>query len=327
MKLLITGATGFVGSWFTQYLLDLGHDVRIMTRSGDSPSIKNSQNLQVVAGDVCNGESLRSAFSGVDTVFHFAGVVGYSRAMRQQMHKTNVEGTKNVLDACAKSNVRRLVHMSSVVAVGASFDGKTPLNENSEFNLSHLNLGYFETKLAAEKLVLDSVKNENLDAVIVNPSTIYGPGDAKKGSRKTQVKVARGEFPFYTSGGVNVIHIEDLVKCVYQAWKVGRKGERYILSGENITIHSLFEIIAKSAGVPPPRIHLPNTAVLALGKVGDLLEKLNLKGPVNTENAWASILFHWFDNTKARNELSLKPRPAREAIEESVSWMKEHLFK
>lgn len=323
-KVLVTGATGFVGSWLTQKLLHLGRDVRVISRSGKFHTDGDSSKLEIFKGDVTQPASLLEATKNIHTIFHLAGVVGYSRAMREQMYQTNVMGTQNVLDAYKASGCRRLVYMSSVVAVGSSFDGKQLLNESSEYNLADLDLGYFETKREAEQLVHQAARSGDVDAVILNPSTIYGPGDATKGSRSTQIKVARGQFPFYTSGGVNVIHIDDVVDAVMRAWEVGRTGERYILSGENLLIRDLFKMIAQEAGVRAPFIYLPNRLVLALGQFGNFLESHGKKGPINSENAWASILFHWYDNLKARKELSLNPRPAQMAISESVRWMKNH---
>lgn len=324
MKILVTGGTGFVGSWVTKKILDQGHDVRILSQTGQAKFEFDSTNIEICRGDVSDLKSLLRASEGAHSIFHLAGVVGYSRAARNEMHKVNVLGTQNIIEACAKSKCTRLVHISSVVAVGANFNDGPPLNENSEFNLHHLNLGYFETKLEGEKHVLEAVRQGKIDAVVLNPSTIYGPGDAKKGSRSTQLKVARGQFPFYTSGGVNVIHIEDAVAAIYRAWEVGRSGERYILSGENIRIRQLFAYIAAAAGVTPPKIYLPNSVVLGIGRIGDWLEKMGGKGPINTENAWASILFHWFDSSKAQLELDLKIRPAVQAINQSVTWMKQN---
>lgn len=326
MKVLVTGATGFVGTWLTKKLLDQGLDVRVLTRSGKAEFPFDSTKVEVFPGDITNKNSVIAATVGMETVFHLAGLVGYSRAMRDDMQKINVDGTANVIEACLQSQCDKLIHMSSVAAVGASFDEKNILNENSTYNLHRLNLGYFETKWQAEQLVLGAVHKSNLNAVIVNPSTIYGAGDAKKGSRKTQVKVARGNFPFYTSGGVNVIHIQDVVDAIYRASEVGRKGERYILCGENIKIKTLFDYIAKAAGQKPPPIYLPNSVVFSLGAIGDLMEKCGRKGFITTENAWTSTLYHWFDNTKAKNELGLSPRSAYAAIEESVFWMKRNIF-
>ncbi len=323
MKVLVTGANGFVGSWLVRKLCEQQHDVRILARQNSDLTELKGLKYETALGDVTDLESLKSAVNGCEVVYHLAGVVGYSKAQRPLMDKVNIGGTENLLKALELNPIKRLVHMSSVVAVGASFDGKTPLNEKSEFNLHRLNLGYFETKLAAEKLVIDAVRKKGLDAVMLNPSTIYGPGDAKKGSRKVQLKVARGKFPFYTSGGVNVIAVEDVVEGLISGYERGVSGERYILAGENITIKTLFEWIAESAGVKPPPIHLPNVALHLLGKVGDQLEKIGKKGPVNSENAWTSSLFHWFDNTKARQVLKLNPQSSRLAVERSVNWIRE----
>ena len=322
MAVLVTGASGFVGSWLVQGLVEQGEQVHVLHRPTSSLEELNGIPFQSRLGDVTDADSVRRACLDVDTVFHLAGVVGYSRAMRAQMERVNVGGTRNVVEAVQAGKRPKLVYMSSVVAVGASF-APGALNENSPYNLSHLDLGYFETKKAAEELVMQACRRGKIEASILNPSTIYGPADAKKGSRKTQLKVAQGRFPFYTSGGVSVVSVHDVVKAVLTARIKGRNGERYILSGENITIHDLFQRIASLAGVKAPRIFLTNSIVRAIGKSGDLLETLGRKGPLNSENAWTAILFHWFDHSKATAELGYNPRPANAALKESVDWMKE----
>ena len=321
MKILVTGATGFVGGNTTRSLINRGHLVRVLRRSQSDLTELEGLDVEHHIGDIMDLASLHQATQGIDIVCHLAGVVGYSKAMRETMKKVNILGTQNVIEACLKNNVERLVHMSSVVTVGASFD-KKPLNESSEFNLSHLNLGYFETKRKAENLVLEAVSKHKLDAVVLNPSTIYGPGDARKGSRGVQLKIAKGQFPFYTSGGVNVISIEDVTQSINSAIERGRKGERYIISGDNILIKDLFKIIAQEAGTKEPYVYLPNPLVHLIGFTGDLLEKVGKRGPLNSENAWASIMYHWFDSSKAQKELGLKPKSARKAIAASVQWVK-----
>jgi len=321
MKVLVTGATGFVGEKLAHYLVDQGLDVHILVRSMNKT--KNfSPKIKKIEGDVTNPEHISKATKDADGVFHLAGLVGYSKEQRAEMEQINVKGTRYVVDAVKQNKVKRLLHFSSVVAIGSSFD-KTPLNENSPYNISHLHMGYSETKKAAEDLVMAEVKNGSIDAVAVNPSTIYGYGDATKGSRKVQIKVAQGKFPFNVPGGVSIIAVEDVCEATFNAFKNGRSGERYILSGENLLLKDVFEIIAKEAGVEPPKLFLNKTALLALGFVGDTLEKFGLRGPLSTENAWNSILYHWYDNSKAKRELQLNPRPAKMAIHNSVQWMKD----
>ncbi len=325
MKVLITGATGFVGLNLTRYLLEQGLDVRLLVRDPQKlpTEIRDSKNTEIFVGDVTDLKAVDDSTRNMDGVFHLAGVVGYSKAQRQEMERVNVGGTRNIIDAMTKNKVPKLLHFSSVVAIGSSFTPES-MNEESQFNLHHLNLGYFETKLKAEQEVKTAYTQGKFDTVIVNPSTIYGYGDATKGSRKFQVKAAQGKLPAYPPGGVNVIAIEDVCQCTFNAWNIGRSGERYILSGENLYLKDLFEIIAKEAGVKPPAFALNKGFLLAAGKVGDVLEKYNRKGLINSENAWTSVLFHWFDNSKAKRDLKLIPKPAKFAIHNSIQWMRDN---
>ena len=320
-KTLITGANGFVGSWMTKYLIEKGHDVKVLVRKNSNLDELKGLDIEKVIGDITDADSLVNATKGVDSVFHLAGAVGYSKAARPLMDLVNVKGTQNVLEACISNNIENMLYFSSVTAIGAGFNKEEILNEDSEFNIHHLNLGYFETKHQAENLVIKACMENKINAKIVNPATIYGPGDLKKGSRKTQAKVAKGKFPFYTSGGVNIISIHDILKYSYEIYKDGNPGERHILGGENITIKRLFELIAKAASVPPPKIYLPNPMVHAIGKLGDLLEAKGKKGPINSENAWTSTMFHWFDSSKVQKKFKMIPISAEVAIKESVSWL------
>ncbi|MFN8791177.1 MAG: NAD-dependent epimerase/dehydratase family protein [Bdellovibrionales bacterium] len=323
MKVLVTGANGFLGSWLTRALVEKGHDVTILVRPSSDLSELEGVSYKKAFGDVTDLESLERSFQGQDGVFHLAGVVAYKKKDRAQMEKVNVLGTQNVIAAMEKRNIRKLLHLSSVVAVGASSSPKQILNEDSPYTLSSLDLGYFETKRAAELAVLQAHQQKRIDPIIVNPSTIYGRADAKKGSRSVQLKVAQGRFPFYTSGGVSVVAVEDVIEGILQAWNKGRTGERYILSGENWTIHELFSAIAREAGVPAPRFLLPSFLLHSVGFIGDQMSRLGLKGGLSRENAWTSTMYHWFDNSKARRELGFNPRPANEAIRNSVQWMKD----
>ncbi|MBX2996228.1 MAG: NAD-dependent epimerase/dehydratase family protein [Bdellovibrionaceae bacterium] len=322
-KVLVTGANGFLGSWVVRKLSEQGHDVSILARKSSDLSELEGLDYRTHYGDVTQPETLAAAFKGHETVFHLAGVIAYKKADRALMEKVNVGGTQNVLDAIPQSDVSKLVYLSSVVAIGAGLEKGQILNEKAPFNIHHLDLGYFETKHEAEKRVKAACDAKTVDAVMLNPSTIYGPGDAKKGSRKTQLKVAQGKFPFYTEGGVNVVDVEDCVAGILSAWKKGRTGERYILAGENLTIQDLFKLIAERAGVPAPTKRLPPWALYTLGWIGDRMTDVGLKGPVSLENAYTSQMYHWFDNSKAKAELGFEARPAREAIAKSVDWMRE----
>jgi dihydroflavonol-4-reductase len=318
----VTGATGFIGSWLVRHLVEKSHSVSILSRRHELPTEFRGLPVKVVTGDLDKLDLLKSAFSGSDAVFHLAGFIAYKKNDIPEMEKTNVVGTQNVVDAVLAAKTPRLIHMSTVNAIGASLN-QAVLNEASEYNLSKYNFGYSQTKLAAEKIVMTACREKNLNAVVVNPSNVYGYGDAKKGSRSTQLKVARGKFPFYTSGGVSIANVHDVVAATVTAYQKGRTGERYILGGENITIEEMFRLIATAAGVKPPSFKLPNEAVKILGYLGDGLETLNLKGPINSATAFLSLMFHWFDSSKAQKELDYRVTPAKISIEQSVAYMRE----
>ena len=320
---LLTGATGFVGAHLLK-ALHAQHHVRVLHRKNSDLSSLQGLKFQSAVGDITDPASLHQAMQGVESVFHLAALIAYSKAQRDMMQRINVEGTRHIVQACLQAGVSKLVHMSSVAAIGAGFNSQQILNEDSPYNLAHLNLGYHDTKREAEQVVLEAVRQHNLKAVVVNPSVIYGAGDATKGSRTAQRKVAQGRLPIYPPGGANVVSVHEVVQATLAAWQRGRVGERYILGGQNITIRDMFNIIARHAGVPAPRWALPAWLLHTLGRVGDVLEAGKKTFFINSDRAWAATLFHYFDSSKAQRELGLKMQPAHEPIAESLTWMKQH---
>lgn len=321
-SILITGASGFLGRHLTRHLTLQGHQVSILARATSDLQPFKDLNVRVVRGDITNRLSLLQACENKDRVYHLAGYIAYRRSERQLMEKINVQGTANVVDACITHQTPKLLHLSSVVTIGANTRAK-PLNEDSHYNLQAYNLGYFETKRKAEDLVLKAHKENQLSAYIVNPSTIYGAGDATKGSRKTQIKVAQGRFPFIPPGGVNVVHVQDVIEGLDLCLAHGRPGRRYILAGENLLLRDLFYMIADISGVKPPSWPLPRVALTSLGWLGDNLRKMGKETSLSSETAITASLYHWFSSERAQRELGFQPRPAREAIEESLQWMKQ----
>ena len=323
MKVLVTGASGFLGNGLCKVLCEKGWQIHCLVRpSSDKNSLENLKNLQFHTGDVTDLDSFQQAAQGVDLIFHLAGMVSHSKKQWEIMQKVNVQGTAHAIEVC-RTQGAKLIHISSVVAVGASTKPVT-LNEDSAYDPKLSQMGYFHTKKQAEILVQEACKKGDISAVILNPSTIYGPGDMKKQSRKVQEKVAHGRFLFYTSGGVSVVDIDSVVSACLTAIEKGKNGERYILSGENIRIKKLFSLIAQAAGVKPPFIHLNNFLLYSLGFIGSTLQKVGISFPVSLESARLASLYHWFDNSKAKKELDFTPTTAQQAIEQSIQhWKKQ----
>ncbi|MCB0379056.1 MAG: NAD-dependent epimerase/dehydratase family protein [Bdellovibrionales bacterium] len=321
-KVLVTGATGFLGRHLVRRLLELNCEVTILVRPSSHLEPFADLELKKAYGDITDTLALLQACEGKDIVYHLAGFIAYKRTDRKAMEKINVQGTRNVVDACITNKVGALVHLSSVVTIGAS-RGPKALDENAEYNLAKFNLGYFETKRSAEKIIVEAHEEHNLNAFLINPSTIYGAGDATKGSRKTQIKVAKGKFKLYPPGGVNVVYVKDVIDAIIAVTERGKPARRYIVCGDNLTIKELFRIIADEAGVKPPSIPIPKLFIKILGKIGDLMTAFGKETSLSSETAVTSTLYHWFDGSRAQRELQLKPTPSRVAIAESISWMKE----
>ena len=320
-KVLVTGATGFLGQYLVKSLIEQENDVTILVRKSSDLSPFAGSEVKVVYGDITDRLLLLQATQGIHSLYHLAGIIAYKRKQRESMNRVNVQGTGNVLDACITNKVSKVLYVSSVATIGASLRPE-PLDEDSPFLLSKHNLGYFETKRKAEEMALRAYKENQLPVYLINPATIYGAGDASKGTRKTQVKVARGEFKLYPPGGVNVVYVKDVVKAIQACLEKGQPGRRYIIGGENMTIKELFGQIAQAAGQTAPPIPIPRFFLSSLGLFGDGLTWLGKETSLSTETAVMASYYHWFKNDRAQKELGFQPTPASQAISESVSWMK-----
>lgn len=323
-KALVTGATGFVGKNLVPRLLAEGFQVTCLARSPQPELFDKSVVWQ--QGDILDPESsLQKIIKGHDSVFHLAGLIGYKKSLYQQMMTVNKFGTANILKAAMHSDVENFIYLSSVAAIGASLTPNHILTETSPYNLSNYEFGYFQSKHEAEELLKSISSNHAIKTYILNPSTIYGAGDALKGSRSVQVKVAKGAFPFYPPGGVNVVHIQDVIDSIIKISNVGQKNERYIIANQNLTLKDVFQMIAKFGGVKPPTFSLPALALLGLGYTGELLTLLGARSAFSLENARVASFFHWFDNHKSIQNLGNTYRSSESAIEESVRWIYDNL--
>lgn len=317
MKVLVTGATGFLGTALCQALDQKNIHITALVRPESSiDDLKKLSRIRFHTGDVTDFNSVKEAARGVELVFHLAGVVSYSHRDLPLMERVNVKGTACVVEVCRQRKVR-LVHTSSIVAVGASLK-PVILDEDSPYNMGKYRIAYFDTKRQAEVLVQKAVGKGHISAVILNPSQVYGPGDMLKSTRSIQKKVVAGKCPFYTFGGISVVDTHSVVKAFLTAIDKGKPGHRYILSGENIYIKELLSLIARASGVKAPFIPVPNTAIHTLMGLQKILKTLGWKKNIDTLRM--ACFYHWFSNKKAREELGFSPQPARTAIEQSIHW-------
>lgn len=319
MKILVTGATGFLGAHIVRKLLAAGHQVRVLRRPSSSTRMLGGLAIETAIGDVADRDSVFRAVEGCEAVFHAAGVVSFWRGLRGLQKKVNVGGTRHVVEACLAHKVKRLVHTSSIAAIGFVPEGRLG-DETLTYNLWPYHIHYNDSKYLAEMEIRQGVK-QRLDAVIVNPSIIFGPGDLNLNAGAMVFQSARGKIPFYPEGGGCVCSVEDVAEGHLLALEKGRTGERYILGGDNYTWKDLMTLIAEVVGSSPPKRKIPSSLYMAMARAADALSLVRKKEPPLTpESARISLIPCYYSSDKAIRELGYKISPFRETVKRTYEW-------
>ena len=321
MRNLVTGGTGFVGSAVVRELLRQGQEVRCLVRDPGRPGNLADVDVEMVRADIMDPASLKDALAGCSRVYHLAGLYAIWLRDPKLMYDVNVQGTRNVLQACLEAGVGRVVVTSSHVALGAH--GPAPTDESAAFNLTGTGDTYCLSKQQAQQVALDYA-SRGLPVVVVNPTMIIGPGD--RGPTPTGqivLNVMKGSMPAYLGGSSNYVHVEEVAKAHTAAMERGRPGECYVLGGENMSLKAFVDLVAAAAGGKAPSMRLPTGVAAALGSGYGLMARLTGKPPLATA-AWSrlgALHFSW-DCGKAERELGLRLRPAREGIAGAAAWFR-----
>jgi dihydroflavonol-4-reductase len=317
---LVTGATGFIGSALCKALVDEGYQVRAMHRATSSLQALADLPLERVVADILIPETLGSAMKGVDWVFHTAAQSAYWR-QPELVLQTSVLGTQNVMQAAWQSGVRRFVLTSSIAAMGIPAPGEL-LTEEHSFNLPLERFRYGYAKRLAEIEALKTAP-QGFDVVIVNPTVVLGPGDANRISGSMVIEAARGWGFFWMEGGINTVHIDDVVAGHLAAVYTGRPGERYILGGENLSHRQVFSTLTEIAGRRPPWLKIPSWTIEPAADMIDWLRPV-LRLPFNSDQLRMSRHYLFCDLSKSRRELGLpEPRPFHQAAQDAYDWYRE----
>ncbi|MEZ4826548.1 MAG: NAD-dependent epimerase/dehydratase family protein [Bacteroidia bacterium] len=310
--ILLTGATGFLGKYIADELLSAGHELRVLVRNPDSRQLPWGNLVEVAEGDVLDILSLEKAVEGVDYVIHAAAIVSFWRKQREEVMKINVEGTANVVNLCKDAGVQKLVHISSIGALGRTNDG-SPITEQTVWKPEHAKSGYALSKYRAEMEIYRGI-SEGLNAAMINPGVIIGAGDWTQGPPKMFSVVNKG-LRFYPHGGTGIVSAEDVARAARLVMeKDVPEGERYILVGENITFRELFSKIALHLGKTPPKWGIPNWLSLNVGRVSEVISRISGRPPiVSLESMRSSTNSRIFDGTKIE-KLGFSYTPIEEVI-------------
>ncbi len=324
MKAFVTGATGFVGSSVARLLVQKGFEVGILVRKKSNLANVEGLPLKIHYGDLRDKPSLERALKGYDYLFHVAADYRLWVPKPEEIYQNNVQGTKNIMEAAARTGIKRAVYTSSVATLGLNKDG-SPATEDTPVSLQDMIGHYKRSKFLAEEAVRTMAQNEEIDVVIVNPSTPVGPRDIKPTPTGRMIlEAAQGKMPAYVDTGLNIVHVDDVANGHLLAFERGKSGRRYILGGQNMTLKQILETIALITGNKAPSIKLPHNLILPLAYLFEALSKITGREPLTTvDGVRLAKKKMFFSSARAEKELGYSHRPARIAIEDAVNWFRD----
>lgn len=323
MRVLVLGASGFLGSNLVRALLDRGEEVRALIRAGNPAPSLTGLPLDRVYGDLNDAESVVRACDGVHIVYHTAGYYPSATIpVEDAVHRALTE-TRHVLNAVRQARVQRLVFTSTLTTIGFPARPGTLATEECAFVSRFPRNPYLMAKAAMEEAVLSAAK-DGLPAVVVNPTACYGPYDSKPTSGTQILMIAKRIMPAYVQGSINVIDVRDVAHGMIRAAHKGRIEERYILGNWNTTQKELAEVMARVAGVTAPKIAVPFTIARYGSKAGDWAFRALLRRPAPIPGFFVEVLHHMqqYDCSKAIRELDYPRHPVETAIRDALAWFR-----
>jgi len=313
---LVTGGTGLVGAHLLLHLIENGEDIRAIYRN--AASIKKTKDLFLlynkesllekinwVQGDIIDVPSLEIAFENIDYVYHCAALISFDPNDEAIIRKTNIEGTANIVNFCIDKSIKKLCFVSSIAALGDLKEHEKSITEETEWNPEKEHSDYAISKYGAEMEIWRG-QQEGLNAVIVNPGVIIGPGFKEQGSGKLFKNVQNG-MPFYTKGNTGFIAVTDVVKIMFDLVKSEIKNERFILIAENVTFHDIFNAITKAYKIKAPSIYLSPFMMGVLWRIDWLFSTIfRQKRNLDKTTARASFSKNLYSNEKIKSTLGIE---------------------
>ena len=323
MKAFVTGATGFLGSHVARTLADQGANLRLLVRP--TSNLKNLQelNADTAVGDLRDPASLEKAISGCDTVFHVAADYRLWVRDPNEMYRSNVEGTRALLEAARKQGVQRVVCTSSVATIGFTSDGR-PADEESPVSLADMIGHYKRSKYMAEQVAMEAGRS-GMQVVTVNPTTPIGEQDVKPTpTGRIVVDFLKRKFPAYVETGLNLVDVHECARGHVVALEKGKTGERYILGGQDLTLKQILDKLSQITGLPSPTIKLPYIFAFAAGVVDEAITGMLLhrepRATVDTVRMGKKKMFA--SSAKAERELGWKIVPVDDALKRAADWFR-----
>jgi dihydroflavonol-4-reductase len=276
-------------------------------------------NLQHYCGDIADYQSVSNAMQAIDVVFHLAGLVSYKKKDLNKIHAINVDGTSNVMQACIKHKVKRVIHTSSVAAMGIPAPGKTA-NEDIVYNLAGLGLSYCDSKYLGEQEVMKRI-DSGLPAVVLNPGIIFGEGDTHPHHHAIFAAMSKGRSIGVPRGGIPFSDINDVIDAHINCIEKGKIGERYVLVSANLSFKDAALLFAKIYNVRAPLFEIPGGVLVSLGTLAEnILPLFGIDPPLTRQGAWLTQHKIFFSSDKAHREIDFRPTPFDQTIRRTANY-------
>jgi dihydroflavonol-4-reductase len=325
--IVVTGASGHVGNVLVRKLLEKGKEVTILLHPPTAVRASlEGLNVKKIDGDIRDYDSLIKAFAGAEIVYHCAATISIMPGKLEELRKTNVEGVRNVMNACREVGVSRVVHVSSVEAIGDASENGAPIDESYGFNPDKAMLEYGITKAEGSLLVQEFVK-EGMDIVTVCPVGVIGPYDFRPSQMgQMMLDFENGKLPAYPGyGGFDFVDSRDLIDGIVSAAEKGKPGDVFLLTSEHVTMPQMMDILEEITGKKKPKIALPYSLMRVIGFFAEQYYKVVKSEPVITRDSVKILHSNLKVNgSKARKELGFSPRPVKESMTDQLTWIKKY---
>jgi dihydroflavonol-4-reductase len=325
MQCLVTGATGFLGTNLVRELVTDGWTVRAFGLPGSETKYIKDLPVEIVLGDVTKPSDVEKAVAGMEVVFHVAGDTSFWKRNFARQRMINCEGPVNVARACLKHGVRRLVHTSTVDALGYNPKGLAD-EQWPDYNYANTGYNYGDTKREGE-LRVRGFNSKEFEVVVINPGSMMGPFDYTLQFGRLFFDLRDGKVPGVPKGGAPFAHVREVARAHIAAAKKGRPGEGYICGGLNITYRELFTAIAAKFGKTAPGLDIPRGGFVLYGYLMELISEFTKKPPeMNPGQARYMTVYPYYDSSKAVSEIDFKIIPLDQIIDDAYDWYKDNGF-
>jgi len=323
-KVLVTGATGFVGSAVAKHAQAAGFDVRVTYRKSSPRGNLEGQGFELAEADMRDPAAMQRAMAGVRYLFHVAADYRLWAPDPEEIVRTNVDGSRTVMEAALAAGVEKIVYTSSVATLRVH-GATVPVGEDAAMTESEAIGAYKRSKVAAERVVEAMIREQHLPAVIVHPSTPIGPGDIKPTpTGRLIVQAASGKMPAFVDTGLNFVHVDDVAAGHLAALRLGPVGRHFVLGGDDVSLRVLLGTIADICGRQPPRVELPRWPLYPLAMIAEAAAKVTKREPfVTVDGLNMSRYKMFFSSARAQAELGYTARPYRDALVDAIQWFRQ----